>query len=187
MIRWLIPFLVLAFVSDALADEFDAGIHVAAGSNHNSAAHATISAGIDVDVAVVSPVHLPGQMFEIGLSYDRVQLHNGVTGDFRWRLPFFACYGWEYRCLGKRFWLVAIPSLGERLGGGGLNAFAATQVQAVFDLSRGDACCRFAVGIQHRFPFNSSLHNDNAVTLEIRLPVGFRDPARRPPEQAPRH
>jgi hypothetical protein len=30
--------------------------------------------------------------------------------------------------------------------------YAATQLQAVFDLRRELACCMFAIGVQHRFP-----------------------------------
>jgi hypothetical protein len=50
-------------------------------------------------------------------------------------------------------------------------------LQAVFDLRHELACCKFAIGLQHRFPFNSSPHADNALVLELRVPVMFRDHA----------
>jgi hypothetical protein len=37
--------------------------------------------------------------------------------------------------------------------------------------------------VQHRFPFNSSLHGDNALVLELRIPVMFVDHA--PPAPSP--
>lgn len=49
--------------------------------------------------------------------------------------------------------------------------YAAAQLQAVFDLRRDLACCKFAVGLQHRFPFNSSVHRDHALVLELRVPL----------------
>jgi hypothetical protein len=88
----------------------------------------------------------------------------------------------------KTFWLTAIPSVGRRWGDGGLGGYAATQLQVAFDLRHELACCKFAIGVQHRFPFDSSLHADNALVLELRIPVMFRDhapPHPRPPPTTP--
>lgn len=77
-------------------------------------------------------------------------------------------------------------------GNGGVvvvfGGYAAAQLQAVFDLRRDLACCKFAVGLQHRFPFNSSVHRDDALVLELRVPLIFIDhaaPPPRPPNRTP--
>lgn len=175
--------LFLLFSTTSLwSDNIDAGVRFAIGSNRNPFANSSIAAGIYVDPALfsVSFAKLPRirtQTFDIGIAFDRVQQRNGITADFRWRVPIFRCYGWEFRCGGKRFWITGVPSVGNRWGQGGLGGFAAGQVQAVFDLSNNLACCRLAVGYQHRFAFDSALHHDNAITLELRTFIGFIDRA----------
>jgi hypothetical protein len=81
---------------------------------------------------------------------------------------------------------MGVPSIGKRWGQGDLSGYAAGQLQAVFDLSKDLACCRLAVGYRHRFPFNSPLHHDNALTLELRTFIGFIDRAP-PPTRVLRH
>jgi hypothetical protein len=180
--RSLLLFLLL-FTAPLWGDNIDAGAHLAIGSNRNSSANSSVDAGIYVDpalFAVLTSSKLPSirtQTFDIGIAFDRVQQRNGFTADFRWRVPILRCYGWEFRCGGKRFWLTGVPSVGKRWGKGGLSGYAAGEVQAVFDLSRDLACCRLAVGYRHRFPFNSPLHDDNAVTFELRTFIGFIDRA----------
>ena len=182
----LLLFLLLSTAS-LWGDNIDAGAHFAIGSNRDPFANSSMDAGIYVDPALfsaLSPGKLPRfrtQTFDIGIAFDRVQQRNGFTADFRWRVPILRCYGWEYRCGGKRFWVTGVPSVGKRWGQGGLSGFAVGQVQAVFDLSKDLACCRLAVGYRHRFPFNSPLHQDNAITLELRTFIGFIDRAPAPP------
>lgn len=162
----------------AFADNIDGAAFVNLGWNKNPALRGATAAGLRIDAFMIPfPFHPRTQTFYAGISYDRVQGANGITIDFRARLPFFRCYGWEYHCEGKRFWLVAEPMIGKRWGGGGLSGFAGGQIQAVFEAPR-DSCCRIGIGFQHRFPFNSPLHSDNAITLEIRVAIGFVD---RPP------
>lgn len=163
-------------------EELDGSLHFTGGINNNPNSAPAFAAGLHLDPALFSPIK--SQIFDAGLAYDRVEGHSGVTADFRAKLAFLRCYGSEYQCESrKRFWLTAIPSIGKRFGDGGLGGYAATQMQAVFDLRRELACCKFAIGIQHRFPFNSSLHGDNALVLELRIPVMFRDHAPPPPPQ----
>ena len=181
----LLLFLLLSTIS-LWSDNIDAGAHFAIGSNRNPFANSSIAAGIYVDPALFSVwfaklSSIRTQTFDIGIAFDRVQQRNGITADFRWRVPILRCYGWEFRCVDKRFWLTAVPSVGKRWGQGGLGGFAAGQVQAVFDLSKDLACCRLAVGYQHRFPFDSALHHDNAITLELRTFIVFIDRAPPPP------
>ncbi|HEU5231960.1 MAG TPA: hypothetical protein VFU50_03800 [Terriglobales bacterium] len=178
--------LLLASTTPLWSDNIDAGAHFTIGSNRNPFTNSSIAAGIYLDPALFSVwfPKLPSirtQTFDVGIGFDRVQQRNGVTADFRWRVPILRCYGWEFRCGGKRFWLMGIPSIGKRWGQGGLGGFAAGQVQAVFDLSKDLACCRLAVGYQHRFPFDSALRHDNAFTLELRTFIGFIDRARSTP------
>ena len=174
------------------ADNIDGAVHVSGGTNADPLTNATVSAGFHLDPAYFSlyfsRLHLRSQTFEVGLAYDRVQSHNGATVDFRARVPFLRCYGWEFNCVGKRFWLTAMPSVGNRWGGGGLGGFAAAQVQAVYDFSPERACCRLALGVQHRFPFNSSLHGDDCLVLELRTFIAFIDraPPPPPPQREPR-
>lgn len=161
-------------------EELDGSLHFTGGTNKNPNSALAFSAGVRLDPAVFA--HIKSQFFDVGLSYDRVQGHSGVTADFRAKLAFLGCYGSEYQCEGiKKFWLTAIPSVGKRWGDGGFGGYAATQVQAVFDLRHELACCKFAIGVQRRFPFNSSLHGDNALVLELRIPVMFRDYLPPPP------
>lgn len=185
--RSLLLFLLLSTAS-LWGDNIDAGAHFSVGSNRNPFTNLNMSAGIYVDPAVFSGSlgklpRIRTQTFDLGMAFDRVQQQNGFTADFRWRVPILRCYGWEFRCGGKRFWLTGVPSVGKRWGKGGLGGFAAGQVQAVFDLSKDLACCRLAVGYQHRFPFDSALHHDNAITLELRTFIGFVD--RAPPHPRP--
>jgi hypothetical protein len=108
--------------------------------------------------------------------------------DFRGRIAILRCYGSEFQCESRRrFWLTAIPSVGKRWGDGGLGSYAATQLQAVFDLRREYACCKLAIGMQHRFPFTSSLSSDNALVIELRMPLMFIDRAPPPPPPPPTH
>jgi hypothetical protein len=58
-------------------------------------------------------------------------------------------------------------------------------VQAVFDLSREHTGYRIAVGFEHRFPLNSSLHGDNAVVFELRTFIAFTDRRPRMPRSVP--
>jgi hypothetical protein len=182
----LVTFL-LSLAPPIRADNIDGAVHVSGGSDSNPTTRAAFSAGFHFDPAIFSLLyykpHVRSQTFEIGLAYDRVQGQNGATADVRLRMPFFRCYGWEFKCGDKRFWLAAVPSVGKRWGDGGLGAYAAAQVQAVFDLSREHTGYRLAVGVQHRFPFNSSLHGDNSVVLELRTFIAFidRPPRTRPP------
>lgn len=188
--RSLLLFLLLS-TAPLWADNIDAGAHLAIGSNHNPFANSSVNAGIYLDPALfpaLTSSKLPRirtQTFDIGISFDRVQQRNGFTADFRWRVPILRCYGWEFRCGGKRFWVTVVPSVGKRWGKGGLSGYAAGEVQSVFDLSRDLACCRLAVGYRHRFPFNSPLRHDNALTLELRTFIGFIDRARPHPRPAP--
>jgi len=62
-----------------------------------------------------------------------------------------------------------------------LEATPPSRCKLFFDLRHELACCKFAIGLQHRFAFNSSLHGDNAVVLELRIPVMFRDHPPPPP------
>ncbi len=161
-------------------EELDGSLHFTGGTNKNPNSAPAFSAGFHLDPALFSGIK--SQIFDAGLAYDRVQGYSGISIDFRAKVAFLRCYGSEYQCESrKRFWLTAIPSVGKRWGDGGLGGYAATQLQAVFDLRRDLACCKFAIGLQHRFPFNSSLHSDNALVLELRIPVMFRDYAPAPP------
>lgn len=186
MRRLSLLLLLLVSTTSLWSDNIDAGAHFAIGSNRNPFSNSGVAAGIYVDPALFSASftklpHIRAQTFDVGIAFDRVQQRNGITTDFRWRVPILRCYGWEFRCGGKRFWLTGVPSVGKRWGQGGLGGFAAVQVQAVFDLSKDLACCRLAVGYQHRFPFDSALHHDNAITLELRTFIGFIDRAPPPP------
>jgi hypothetical protein len=174
--------VLLWLAQGSRADELYGAVHFGGGTNKNPATASAFSAGFHFDPAILAP--MPIQVFEVGLSYDRVQSHNGASAEFRARMPFFRCYGWEPHCDGKRFWLSALPSVGKRWGAGGLGGYAGAQIQAVFDPHPEYACCRFAVGFLHRFPFNSSLKADNSLVFELRTVIEFRDriPAAPPPE-----
>jgi len=178
---------LLGYAGICRGEELDGSLHFTGGTNKNPNSAPAFSAGLHLDPALFFPIK--SQIFDAGLSYDRVQSHSGFSLDFRAKVAFFRCYGSEYKCEArKKFWLTAVPSLGKRWGDGGLGGYAATQLQAVFDLRHELACCKFAIGVQHRFPFNSSLHGDNAVVLELRVPVMFRDhapPHPRPPNTTP--
>lgn len=172
--------ILLGYVAICHGEEFDGSLHFTGGSNKNPDPAPAFSAGLHIDPAIFLP--MKSQFFEAGLAYDRVQGRSGFTPDFRAKLALLRCYGSEYQCESrKRFWLTGVASVGKRFGGGGLGGYAATQLQAVFDLRRELACCKFAIGIQHRFPFNSSLHGDNALVLELRFPVMFVDAPPAPP------
>jgi len=176
---------LLAYEAICPGEELDGSVNFAGGTGKNPQLAASFSAGLHLDPALFLS-HIKTQMFDAGLAYDRVQGHSGGSVDFRAKLAFLRCYGSEYQCESrKRFWLTAIPSIGKRWGEGGHGGYAATQLQAVFDLRRENACCKFAIGVQHRFPFNSSLHGDNALVLELRIPMMFRDhaPPLPPPPQ----
>ena len=176
---------LLGYAAISAAEELDGSLHFTGGANRNPNSTPAFSAGLHLDPALFS--RIKSQFFDAGLSYDRIQGHSGVTADFRAKLAFFRCYGTEYQCEArKKFWLTAIPSVGKRWGEGGLGGYAATQLQALFDLRHELACCKFAIGVQHRFPFNSSLHGDNTIVLELRIPLMFRDYAPPPrPTSAP--
>ncbi len=166
-------------------EELDGSIHFTGGTNKNPDSALSFTVGLHLDPALFFS-HIKSQVFDAGLAYDRVQGHSGGTVDFRAKLAFLRCYGSEYQCESRKtFWLTAIPSVGKRWGDGGLGSYAATQLQAVFDLRRERLCCKFAIGVQHRFPFNSSLHGDNALVLELRIPVMFVDRVL-PPTPPPR-
>ena len=167
------------------AEELDGSLYFAGGTNKNPNSAPSLAAGFHLDPALF--FRIKSQIFDAGLAYDRVQGHSGLSMDFRARMAFLRCYGSEYQCEArKRFWLTAIPSVGKRWGDGGFGGYAAAQLQAVFDLRGQFVCCKFAVGMQHRFPFNSSLHCDNALVLELRIPVEFRDaPPPVPPPPPP--
>jgi hypothetical protein len=190
--RSLLLFVLLS-TSPLWGDNIDAGAHFAIGSNRNPSANWSVDAGIYIDPALfpaLTSFKLPSirtQTFDIGIAFDRVQHRNGFTADLRWRVPILRCYGWEFRCGGKRFWVMGVPSIGKRWGQGGLSGYAAGQVQAVFDLSRDLACCRLVLGYRHRFPFNSPLNHDNAITLELRTFIGFIDRAPPHPRPSPRN
>lgn len=171
---WL-AFLLSLALSPLLAENIDGAIHVSGGTDTTGKTQPTFSAGFHIDPAFFSSLGLRSQTFEIGFAYDRVQREGGGTVDFRVRVPVLRCYGWEFRCGQRRFWITAVPSIAKRWGGGGLSGYAAIQTQAVFDLSRNLACCRLAIGVEHRFPFDSPLRNDNAVVLELRTFIGFID------------
>jgi hypothetical protein len=183
-IRCLLLLLsLLSFVVTCRAEELDGSIYFTGGTNKNPNSASSFLTGLNLDPAIFF-AHIKPQIFDAGLAYDRVQGYGGGTIDLRAKFAFFRCYGSEYRCESrKKFWLTAIPSVGERFGGGGFGGYAAVQVQAVFDLRHELACCKFALGMQHRFPFNSSLHGDNALVLELRIPIMFRDYA--PPMPRP--
>jgi len=167
---------LLGFAAICNGEEIDGSLHFTGGTNKNPTSAPAFSAGLHLDPALFFGIK--SQLFDVGLAYDRIQGHSGITADFRTKMAFLRCYGSEYSCEGrKKFWLTAIPSVGKRWGGGGLGGYAATQLQAVFDLHHELACCKFAIGVQHRFPFNSSLHGDNTLVLELRVPVMFRDHA----------
>lgn len=114
--------LLFLFLSTASlwGDNVDAGAHLAIGSNRNASTNSSVDAGIYIDPALfpaLASFKVPAirsQTFDIGLAFDRVQQRNGFTADFRWRVPILRCYGWEYRCGGKRFWVTAVPSIGKR-------------------------------------------------------------------------
>jgi hypothetical protein len=166
-------------------EELDGSLHFTGGANQNPNSALALSAGLHLDPAVFTSRVKP-HIFDGGLAYDRIQGHSGITLDFRAKMAFLGCYGSEYQCEGrKKFWLTAIPSIGKRWGAGGLGGYAAIQLQAVFDLRHELACCKFAIGVQHRYPFNSSLHGDNALVLELRIPIMFRDHAPPPPIPPP--
>lgn len=178
-------FLILLYAATCVGEELDGSLYFSGGTNKNPTSAVSFSTGFHLDPALFFPIK--SQIFEAGLAYDRVQGHSGASVDLRARGAFLRCYGSEYKCEAtKRFWLTALASVGKRWGDGGLGGYAATQVQGVFDLRRQLACCKFAIGVQHRFPFNSSLHADNAVVLELRIPVMFRDyPPLIPPAPPP--
>lgn len=165
--------VLLCFAQGGRADELFGAVHFSGGTNKNPATAPAFSAGFHFDPAMFAPVRI--QVFELGLSYDRLQSRNGASVEFRARMPVFRCYGWEPHCDGKRFWLSALPSVGDRWGAGGLGGYAGAQIQAVFDPRPAYACCRFAVGFLHRFPFNSSLRADNSLVFELRSVIQFRD------------
>ena len=179
--------LIMALVAShaaCRAEELDGSLHFTGGTNQNPNSARAFAAGLHLDPALFFSIK--SQIFDAGLAYDRVQDKNGLTLDFRSRVAFLRCYGSEYQCEAKRrFWFTAIPAIGKRFGDGGLGFYAATQVQAVFDLREHFACCKFAVGVQHRFPLNSSLHGDNTLVLELRMPLMFRDPPPLPPPPPP--
>lgn len=179
--------ILLGYAAKCGGEELDGSLHFTGGTNKNPNSALTFSAGLHLDPALF--FRIKSQIFDAGLAYDRVQGHSGISVDFRAKLAFLRCYGSEYQCEAKKkFWLTATPSVGKRWGDGGLGGYAATQLQAVFDLRHELACCKFAIGLQHRFPFNSSLHGDNALVLELRIPVMFRDhapPHPRPPNSTP--
>jgi hypothetical protein len=184
--RVLLCLTLLGYVAICRGEELDGSLHFTGGTNKNPTSAPAISAGLHLDPALFLP--MKSQFFDAGLAYDRVQGRSGVTTDFRAKLAFLRCYGSEYQCEArKRFWLTAIASVGKRWGDGGLGGYAATQVQAVFDLRRELACCKFAIGVQHRFPFDSSLHADNALVLELRMPMMFRDYGHPPPPIPPKN
>ena len=181
--------LLLALISSPFlgwADNLGASAHIGIGQNRNPTSNPAVSAGIHFDPAFISRIR--SETFEIGLAYDKVQQRNGATVDVRWRIPFAGCYWWEFHCTGKRFWLVGLPSIGKRWGQGGMGGFISAQVQAVYDFSPSYACCRLAVGFHHRFPFDSTLHGDNVITIELRSIIGWRDRGpRHPPPEKPSH
>jgi len=178
---------LLGWAAMCQGEELDGSLHFTGGTNKNPLAAPSFSTGLHLDPAIFF-THVKPHIFDAGLAYDRVQGHGGGSIDFRAKLAFLRCYGSEYQCeYKKKFWLTAIPSVGKRWGDGGLGGYAAIQLQAVFDLRHELACCKFAIGLQHRFPFNSSLHADNALVLELRIPVMFIDkapPHPRPPNPA---
>jgi len=182
--------VLLWLAQDSRAQALYGAVHFGGGTNKNPATDSAFSAGFHFDPAiftVLGPLPpLPIQVFEVGLSYDRVQGHNGASAEFRARIPFLRCYGWEPHCDGKRFWLLALPSVGDRWGAGGFGGYAGAQVQAVFDPRPEHGCCRFAVGFLHRFPFNSSLKADNSLVFELRTALGVVDRALPPPPSKPR-
>lgn len=180
-IRFALLFVtLLGCVATCGGEELDGSLHFTSGTNKNPNSATAFSAGIHLDPALFS--RIKSQIFDAGLAYDRVQGHGGIAVDFRAKVAFLRCYGSEYQCeYRKKFWLTAMSSVGKRWGDGGLGGYAATQLQAVFDLRHELACCKFAIGLQHRFPFSSSLHGDNALVLELRLPMMFRDRAPPPP------
>lgn len=175
--------VLLWLAQGSRADELYGAVHFGGGTNKNPATTSAFSAGFHFDPAILAP--LPIQVFEVGLSYDRVQSYNGASAEFRARIPFLRCYGWEPHCDGKRFWLSALPSVGDRWGAGGFGGYAGAQIQAVFNPHTEYACCRFAVGFVHRFPFNSSLKADNSLVFELRTVIEFRDRAPPPPPSNP--
>ena len=176
---------LLGYAVTCRAEELDGSLYLAGGTNKNPNSATSFSAGLRLDPAIFLS-HVPTQIFDGGLAYDRVQAHSGGAVDFRAKLAFFRCYGSEYQCESrKRFWLTAIPSIGKRWGDGGFGGYAAAELQAVFDLRGERVCCKFAIGVRHRFPFNSSLHGDNALVLEFRMPVMFRDHAAPLPPPSP--
>jgi hypothetical protein len=184
--RQLLLFLVgflLCLAAGSRADELYGAVHFIGGANKNPATIPAFSAGFHIDLALFSRIRL--QVLEVGLSYDRVQSHSGASIDLRARVPLLRCYAWELNCGAKRFWVTGVPSVGNRWGPGGFGGYAGAQIQAVFDLRREYACCKLAVGIQHRFPFNSSLRADNSLVLELRTVIEFRD--RRPPPPSTEH
>lgn len=112
--------------SVAKAENLDGAAYVNVGWNQNPATRTSVGAGIQFDLrALMMRSQIRTQTFDIGLGYDRVQGKNGATADFRVRIPVFRCYGWEFNCEGKHFWITAVPFAGGRLGGGGLRAYAA--------------------------------------------------------------
>jgi hypothetical protein len=182
--RSALLFVTLLVCAACAGEELDGSLHFTGGTNKNPNSASALSAGLRLDPALFSP--LKSQVFDAGVAFDRVQGHSGISVDFRAKVAFLRCYGSEYSCEGrKKFWLTAIPSVGKRWGDGGLGGYAGTQLQAVFDLRRELACCKFALGLQHRFPFNSSLRSDNALVLELRVPLMFRDHAPPPPPPPP--
>jgi hypothetical protein len=181
VMRTMLALLIGTVLSvPSAAENIDAAVHVTGGANVLGTRSATFAAGFHIDPAIFPQIHFRSQTFETGLSYDHVQGRSGGTADFRIRVPVLRCYGWEFECVGKRFWVTVVPSVGERWGSGGLHGFAALQIQTVFDLNPTLACCRLAVGIQHRFPFDSTLRDDNAITIELRSFIMFRDRAPAP-------
>lgn len=186
MQRWRLLLLLGALLwlaQGSRADELYGAVHFSGGANKNPATAPAFSAGFHFDPATFAPIRI--QIFELGLSYDKVQGHNGASVEFRARMPFLRCYGWEPHCEAKRFWLSALPSIGRRWGAGGLGGYASAQIQAVFDLHPEHACCRFAVGFLHRFPFSSSLKDDNSLVFELRSVIEFVDRAPPPPPSNP--
>jgi len=181
-----LPFVTLLVCVACTGEELDGSLHFSGGTNKNPNSASAFSTGVRLDPALFSFSHIESQILDAGVAYDRVQGHSGVSVDFRAKVAFLRCYGSEYNCEARKtFWLTAIPSIGKRWGDGGLGSYAGTELQAVFDLRRELACCKFALGIRHRFPFNSSLHSDNALVLELRVPLMFVDAGPQPPPPPP--
>jgi len=91
--------VLLCFAQGGRADELFGAVHFSGGTNKNPATAPAFSAGFHFDPATFAPVRI--QVFELGVSYDRLQSRNGASVEFRARMPVFRCYGGSLTAMGN--------------------------------------------------------------------------------------